>query len=251
MRHIFARVLTIAACAGLLSSPAFMAPLAADHVDGGPGQARHATKGPDTQGPRVLEEYKGLTPAVWLAVWWQEVFALAVEDGHHPLIDGGAFGGNNGIVFLGGPVVPAGSPRVTLKVTVPAGTHLFVPIITVECSEAEAPPFHGEDETELRTCANGLLDEVTDLDVRIDGRRLTNPSAHRVESPLFRYGPLPANNLPGLPPGTQSDALAAGYAMLLPPFSVGVHRIDVHATVTGVPIGVDAELVITVEPKRK
>ena len=92
----------------------------------------------DTKGPHPLAKYKGLTSGEWPAVWWQAVFATAVEAGNHPLIDGGAFGGNNRTVFLGGPVLPAGSPKVTIPVTVPPGTHLVVPIITVECSVAEA-----------------------------------------------------------------------------------------------------------------
>ena len=135
------------------------------------------------------------------------------------------------MVFLSAPVLPAGSPRVTIPVTIPAGTPLFVPIITVECSVAEEPPFHGDDEAELRACANGLLDLVTDPYAEIDGRPVKDPGAYRVESPLFRYGPLPAGNVLGLPPGTQSDAVGAGYFLLLPPFSAGVHRIIVRANV--------------------
>jgi hypothetical protein len=94
-------------------------------------------------------------------------------------------------------------------------------------------------EAALRACANGLLDEATDLEVRIDGRLLTHPAAYRVESPLFRYGPLTAENFLGLPPATQSDALGAGYALLLPPFSKGLHRIAVRASVPAFGIAVD------------
>ena len=132
-----------------------------------------------------------------------------------------------------------------------AGTHLFVPIITVECSVAEAPPFHGEDEAELRACANGLLDLVSDPYAKIDGRPVEDPGAYRVESPLFRYGPLTADNVLGLPPGTQSDAVGAGYVLLLPPFSVGVHRIIVRANVADFGIAVDAEFIINVKPPRE
>jgi hypothetical protein len=71
-----------------------------------------------------------------------------------------------------------------------------------------------------------------------------------VESPLFRYGPLPAGNVLGLLPGTQSDAVGAGYFLLLPPFSVGVHRITVRADVAAFGIASDAEFIINVEPQR-
>ena len=66
-------------------------------------------------------------------------------------------------------------------------------MISVECSVAEAPPFHGEDEAELRACANGLLDMVSipDLYAAIDaasvklrvalGRRLNRQRTLRRE----------------------------------------------------------------------
>ena len=170
MRHTCARVLVVAAIAGLLLSPATTASITA-------------------QGPPSPARYKGLTSGEWAAAWWQAVFATPVEAGTHPLITGGAIGGNNRAVFLAGPVTPAGSPRVTIPVTIPAGTTLIVPIITVECSVAEDPPFHGEDEVELRACANGLLDLVSDPQATIDGAPLSDPGTSRVESPLFRYGP--------------------------------------------------------------
>jgi hypothetical protein len=233
MRHICARALTVIAFAGLLSSPATTASATPDHVDSTvlPSHAR----------------YRGLTYGEWAAVWWQTVFATAIDAGnHHPLIDGGAFGGNNRTVFLGSPVVPEGSPRITLPVTIGRGTHLFLPIITVECSVAEEAPFHGENEAELRACANNLLDLVSDPYAEIDGAPLPNPGGYRVESPRFRYGPLTAKNILGLPPGTQSNAVAAGYFLLLPPLSVGVHRIVVGANVPEIHLASDAEFIINV-----
>jgi hypothetical protein len=245
MRHICVRVIVVIAVAGLLSSTAATARLAADQPEsraggqGGPG---------DAQGPEPVAEYKGLTAGEWLAVWWQQVFATAVEGGSHPLINGGVFVENNGIVLMGGPVMPAGSPTATIRATIPTGTHLLVPIITVECSMAEAPPFHGENEAELRTCANGLLDAVSDLAVTIDGKPVNHPGAYRVESPLFRYGPLTADNVLGLPPGTQSDAVGAGYVLLLPPLDAGVHRIATRASVPAFGLATDTEVILTVRP---
>jgi hypothetical protein len=146
--------------------------------------------------------------------------------------------------------MPLGSPKVTIPITVAPGTPLSVGIIGVDCSVAEAWPFHGEDEAELRACANGLLDLVQDPYAEIDGKPVTDPGAYRTESPLFRYGPLPANNYLGLPPGTQSDAVVAGYGLLVPPLSAGAHRIAVSANVPDVGIAVDAEFIITVVPPR-
>ncbi|MGH9241532.1 MAG: hypothetical protein ACRD3G_26085 [Vicinamibacterales bacterium] len=222
MRHSCLRVLVVIAFTGLLSSPAATAP---------------------------VTRFKGLTSGEWTAAWWQAVFALPVESGSHPLITGGAFGGSNRTVFLGAPVVPMGTPTGTIPVTIPPGTSLVVPIITVECSVAEAPPFHGGNEVELRACANGLLDAVRDVYAEIDGKAVKDPGALRVASPLFRYGPLPAGNVLGMPPGTQSDAVGAGYNLLLQPFSVGVHRVIIRANVPDFGIAVDTEFLINVEPR--
>lgn len=232
MRHICTRVLTVVAFAGLLSSPALTARLSAA----------------DDGILPLTAKYKGLTYGEWMAVGWQEAFAIAVEKGSHPLIDGGAVSLNNRTVSLVPPVVNEGTPRVTIPVTIPPGQHLSVWIIGVECSVAEAPPFHGENEADLRVCANGLLDEATDLSVAIDGKPVKNPGAYRAQSPLFRYGPLPAGNYLSLPPGTQSDAIAAGYSLLLSPLSVGVHRITVRASVPAFGVAVDARFIINVEP---
>ena len=222
MRHTCLRVLVVIAFTGLLSSPAATAP---------------------------VTRFKGLTSGEWTAAWWQAVFALPVEAGRHPLITGGDFGGNNRTVFLGAPVVPIGTPTATIPVTIPPGTSLVVPIITVECSVAEAPPFHGGNEVELRACASGLLDAARDVYAEIDGKAVRDPGALRVVSPLFRYGPLPAGNVLGMAPGTQSDAVGAGYNLLLQPFSVGVHRLVVRASVPDFGIAVDTEFLITVEPR--
>jgi hypothetical protein len=216
MRHTCARVVAIVAFLGLLVSQVAAAPIQA--------------------------KYKGLTSGEWLAVWWQGVMTSTTG-----VINGGAFGDNR-TVFLSAPIVPAGSPTVTIPVTIPAGTHLLVPIITVECSVAEGPPFHGDDETGLRSCANSLLDLATDPYAEIDGSPVKNPGVYRVESPLFRWGPLPAGNFLELPAGTQSDAVAAGYVLVLQPFSVGVHQITVRANVPDVGIAVDTEFIVTVEP---
>jgi hypothetical protein len=236
MRPTCARVLAIVVFAGLLGSPAARTTLAA--------------KGPavTANGAQHLERFNGLTAGEWLVRWWQEELTTV---GAATNVKGKAVTRKTGMRLLGAPITEPGSPTVTVAVTVTPGTPLFLPFITVECSVAEEAPFHGDNEAELRACANGLLDQVVDLAVAIDGAPVSDPWAYRVDSPLFRFGPVPEDNPAGLPAGTQSDSVAAGFAMLFPPFSVGVHRIDVRATVDGAPVAVDAELVITVEPPGK
>src|SRR5262249_29676986 len=132
--------------------------------------------------------YRGLTYGEWEAKWWQAAFALPVVDGKHPVFTGGAFGGEDGVVFL---AAVFGSPA-EVDVVVPSGTPLFFPVINVECSVIEPPPFHGDDEAALRACANGHIDLTSGYSVELDGKEMKNLAAYRVESPLFELGPLPA-----------------------------------------------------------
>jgi hypothetical protein len=245
MRCTYARVLAVLAFAGLLSSPATTAPLTAEQVK---SRGHEGARPVDTSPLPPYATYRGLTYGEWMARWWQESFAT--QEAGSDLDVSGVFGGNNGMVFLSAPVLPAGSPKVTIHATVSSGTHLFFPIVTVECSVAEPPPFHGENEAQLRACANGLLDLVTDPYATIDGTAVMNAAAYRTDSPLFRYGPLTEGNVLGLPPATQSDAVGAGYFLLLPPFSGGLHRIAVRANVPDFGLAVDAEFIVRVEPKR-
>jgi hypothetical protein len=204
------------------------------------------------QNPGVIPPgatYRGLTYGEWAAEWWRAAFAVPVEGGVHPLFTGGAVEGEKGIVFLAGPVLPAGSPTAEIAVTIPPGTRLFLPLVTVECSVFEGPPFHGDDEPSLRACANDLLDLVSDLSAEIDGRPLDDLGAYRVESPLFRWGPLPAENALGAPEGTESDAVTAGYYLMLPPLSVGVHEIINRAAIDSFGLAVDARFIVTVQPR--
>src|SRR5713226_1030898 len=109
--------------------------------------------------PRVIPpnaRYRGLTYGEWGARWWQAAFSVPVVDGDHPLISGGAFGGENGVLFLSG--VGGG---VTIELTIPPGTALFFPVVNTECSVIEPDPFHGDDEVSLRACANDHIDNTS------------------------------------------------------------------------------------------
>src|SRR5262245_41315790 len=72
--------------------------------------------------------YLGKTYGEWAASWWQAAFALPVDNGEHPILNGGSFGGDDGVVFLAAVV----GASAEIDVTIPAGTPLFVPIINAE-----------------------------------------------------------------------------------------------------------------------
>jgi hypothetical protein len=115
----------------------------------------------------------------------------------------------------------------------PAGKALFFPILNVECSTVEPPPFFGSNEAELRACAEGFLNDTAGLACEIDGVSIQNLQAYRAGSPLFDFT-IPDNNILGLAAGS-GQAVADGVYLMLAPLSVGQHTI--HFTGTFVSFG--------------
>lgn len=191
--------------------------------------------------------YRGLTYGEWGAAFWQWAFSLPAE-ADHPFFPGGdPLKGQSGpVVFL--PGVFGGDERA---IEIPAGTALFFPVINAECSFIEPDPFHGEDEDEMRACAKGWMDEVSGLAVQIDGRAVKDVSAWRTESPLFELGPLPENNLLLAEAGATSDAVDAGYYLLLVPLSVGEHTVHFQGTFDAWDATVEATYHVRVLPRRR
>jgi hypothetical protein len=210
--------------------------------------AKGGNKNPGVIPPNA--KYRGLTYGEWAARWWQEALSIPVVDGEHPLISGGAFGGKGGVVFLSG--VGGG---VTVEITIPAGTALFFPVVNSECSILEPDPFHGDDEAELRACANGHIDNTSGHFAEIDTVPVNNLDAYRVQSPLFEFGPLPAHNffdffgLPA-PAGTTSPSVDAGVYVLLAPLKVGTHTVHFRGTFDGLGFSIDTTYIITVVPRK-
>jgi hypothetical protein len=168
----------------------------------------------------------GKTYGEWEAAWWQWAFSLPVD--HNPLFDTApaSTGQTGNVWFLGGTFGP--SP-VTRDATIPTGKALFFPLINNEASTAEG---NGTTEAELRASAKGVADGIvpSSLFVQIDGRSLQGLASYRAQSPLFIYGPLPANNLLGFPAGTTSPSVADGYYVMLTPLSVGHHTLHFGGT---------------------
>ncbi len=214
--------------------------------------ALHAASSPGgNPNPGIISphaKYRGLTYGEWGAAVWPTAFSIPVVAGDHPFFSGGAMQGPKGVVFLVG--IPGGA---TIDLTVRPGTPIFFPLVNFECSVLEPDPFHGDDEDELRECANDHLDNTTGLFAEIDGVPVNNPEDYRVESPLFEVGPLPEDNLFeafGLdaPAGTTTPAVDAGVYVLLAPLPVGEHEIHFGGTATEFGVTFDVTYNITVEP---
>lgn len=166
------------------------------------------------------DSYAGRTYNDWQVVFWQTGFATPIVGGDHPFFSGGVLGEVDGVVMLTGVVGVA-----TLDLTISENTAILFPILNIESSVFEAPPFHGDDEASLTANSVALLDQTSGLFAEIDGAPVADLTPFRFISPLFTWGPVPANNIVGAPAGTTSDAVDAGYYLLLTPLSVGNHTI--------------------------
>jgi hypothetical protein len=187
--------------------------------------------------PRGAHPY-GKTYGEWSAKHWQWLYSLPVDD--HPLFDTAdcSTGQSGPVWFLGG-TFTAVSPEpgvvigtATRDCTVPVGTALFFPIIDAECATAEG---NGTTDAELRACAKDVIDHTVALSCEIDGVAVQNLTAFRAPSPLFTWGPLPANNVfqdpIHFPAGTTSPSVSDGYFVMVHPLSVGSHTIRFKGSV--------------------
>jgi len=157
---------------------------------------------------------------------------------------GGSLGRYDGVVLLTG--IGGGAH---LDLTISADTAIFVPIVNIESSVYEDPPFHGDDDESLRENSVKLLDETTGLFAEIDGVPVDDLASYRFISPSFTFGPLPPGNLLNAPVGTTSLSVDAGYYLLLTPLSVGTHTLHFGGINDAVGSSIDTTYTITVVPE--
>jgi hypothetical protein len=119
------------------------------------------------------------------------------------------------IVFLG---ATTGEDPEIRSCTLPAGTSILVPLINIECSSLEDPPFFGATPAERRACAKGFADDFTGFFLTInavDVGDLIDLSGLRVQSTPFVFSPV-AGNLFRIPAGTGGSASDGNWALIGP-----------------------------------
>ena len=171
----------------------------------------------------------GMSYGEWSAAHWQWLFSMPVDA--HPLFDTAdvSEGQEGHVWFLGGTftLIVEGSTiigSVTRDCDIPTGKALFFPLIDVETSTFESGLVTEE---EMRADADFWADLIDpeSLFCEVDGTALQNLENYRVQSPLFTIGPLPANNVVGVPEGTIGLVVGDGYFVMLAPLSVGTHTL--------------------------
>lgn len=172
----------------------------------------------------------GMSYGEWSARWWQ--WALSLPMPQNPFYDEGGNCGNgaNGqlgpVWFLTGVINTSG--KAVRNCTIPAGKALFFPLINVECSTLEAPPFFGRNEAELRECAKGF--RIKSAFAEVDGVKVGELKRFLVMSPMFTFS-LPKTNVLGIdycenPETAQlGQSVSNGYYLMLAPLPAGKHVI--------------------------
>jgi hypothetical protein len=155
--------------------------------------------------PPVAAPSKSLT-----AQWWQEHVALSAADAANRCDLG-----PGDVVFLGATATGTVSGSCTLA----AGTSVLLPLINVECSSLEDPPFFGANPGQRLVCAKRFADQFTDLSLTINGVTVGNLRRLRVRSQPFEFSPVSGNVL-NLPPGT-GGSVSDGYWALIGPLAPG------------------------------
>jgi hypothetical protein len=199
----------------------------------------------------------GKTYGEWSAKHWEWLYSFPVD--RNPLLMDGnvdlSLGQPKGPVwFLGGSfaAVPvAGGFLATANRTgsVPPGKALFFPLIDAECSQAEG---NGSSLVQLSACAVSDLAGASGLACEIDGKPVQHLEFYQFESPLFTWGPLPADNLFGdpanFPAGLTSPAVSDGYFLMLEPLGPGHHTLHFTGGVPGFTLDITYHL--NVQPER-
>jgi hypothetical protein len=215
--------------------------------------------------PPVVENHPyGLTYAGWLAKWWQWSLAFPVSaDPEYGTADISA-GQSGDVWFL---PAPLGGGTGTRTGTVPAGTALFVPVLTFEADNTGCPTYTTFTAAQLAGLVQGGWSAVTSTSCTIDGvavAGMDNPtnSVYLVQTQPFSYTVAAYDNVlanyPGfvgetcIPDGTTvNPTVAEGMCVMIRPMSVGTHTIHIGAAAPAYGLSYDVTFDITVAPHKK
>ena len=162
----------------------------------------------------------------WGDAWWN--WAVREPSATNPNVDPtGEFNARNQtadpVWFLAGVF---GGRYANRTVVVPSNRYIFFPLITTLAAG-------GGTEAELRFRVNRLMNNVTRLELIIDGVRVRNLFKYRAQSPrggfVLRVRPNSLFTELGAPPGNYAPAVQAGYWIMLKPLPVGEHKIIFEA----------------------
>ena len=208
LRRVLSSILVVVLACGLLAQPAAATP-------------------PDRT--RAVDPIANEARYEQLATeWWLWVLGTTTEKGGP--FDAGAVQcavhqPDPEVLFLAAPFNISSTVERACTDPVAAGTQIFFPVITAECSNREEDPFFGKSADDRRQCVEDKLFNPSKLRVKVDGRSLA-VSGRKYEfiPPDFAFESVEGNPT-GLPE-TSGNSTARGNWVLLEPLSRGFHRIE-------------------------
>jgi hypothetical protein len=96
---------------------------------------------------------------------------------------------------------------------------VLLPLINIECSSLEDPPFFGRNPGQRLICAKRFADDFTSLHLSINGVEVRNPTRLRVRSQPFQFSPVAGSTF-GIPAGA-GGSVTDGYWALIGPLAPG------------------------------
>lgn len=215
----FTAALLVAACATAFAG------------NGNEGKAVGNLGNPGVAPPQSMPYGKSYSE--WSTAWW--LYSMSMPLDVLPFGDGldGTVGQTGHVWFLGGSFT---GDNLIRTITIPSGTALFFPIRNCECSTLESGDWHGDNETTLRACANGWIQNYAlkglwgSLDCIIDGVPMKNVDAYRCQTPLMSLV-LPAgmaSNIFGVATTAPTPVMSVGDGLyaFVNPLPVGVHTLQ-------------------------
>lgn len=174
----------------------------------------------------------GLSYDEWSATWWQWLLAIPTGPGNDPNPQDQPTGAVDCSLNQSGPVwflAGSGSGATvtrTCSANIPSTVSLMFPLINIECSTQDEPPFHCTDAASCRRCAASFASNFgpATLHASVDGVEvLSSGQGFRAQSPFFSFT-TPANNILSSA-GGPGMSVGDGYWVMLKPLSPGQHTI--------------------------
>ena len=188
---------------------------------------RQLVAGPDRVVP-VGQSVFGKSYADWSVEWWRWIFSSPADaspfgEGHVDCTTGQP---DPRVLFLTGPFSVTGTVERTCNETISSSTYIFLPVVNLECSDAEPEPFFGATPAERLDCVNDV--SITNLQASFNRRAFLNLDGFEVTSPDFSFTAIPDNRA-GIEPGP-GFSTSRGVWLMLRPFPPGDYVIRFSGT---------------------
>jgi hypothetical protein len=190
---------------------------------------RPLVAGPDRVVPADQTVF-GNSYADWAVAWWRWVFGTPADAS--PFGEGRVDCTTNQpdarVLFLTGPFNETGTVERTCDAAISTSTYIFLPVLNVECSNAEpGSPFFGATAADRLACLDQF--SLTDLQSSFNRRAFPNLDDFVVTTPDFSFTATP-DNRGGANPGP-GQSTSRGAWLLLRPFPAGDYVVRFTGTV--------------------